>query len=169
MVVGLPGRAVSASVDLDEVATALRSDPVFVDAEAERTLTDDEMAALRSVIRNADTRSTSPSCRRRRPTSQVVTAAALDADGDDTAAVLDCWPTTWSSRSSSCITTLRATSTPPSAGTWPLRPPWSTQTNRSTSSGWPESSPKAATPWTWARAIVEGRERSSTDICLDRR
>jgi len=77
MVVGLPGRAVSASVDLDEVATALRSDPVFVDAEAERTLTDDEMAELRSVIRNADTPIYVP----------VLPASAADVAGGDPAEV----------------------------------------------------------------------------------
>ena len=131
MVVGLPGRAASASVDFDEVATALRSDPVFVDAEAERTLTDDEMAELRSVIRNADTpiyvavlpasaadiaggepaevASQLADAVDRRGTYGVVVgesfragsselpegeagrlaASALDANGDDTAAVLD--------------------------------------------------------------------------------
>ncbi len=52
---GLPGRASSASVDLDEVAAALRSDPVYVDVDAERALTDDRSDELRSVIRNANT------------------------------------------------------------------------------------------------------------------
>ena len=49
--VGVASRATSASVDLDEVAGALRSNPVYVDADAERALTDDEIEELRSVIR----------------------------------------------------------------------------------------------------------------------
>ena len=40
---GLPAGAASASVDLDEVAGSLRSNPVYVDADAERALTDDEV------------------------------------------------------------------------------------------------------------------------------
>ena len=42
-------------MDLDEVAGSLRSNPVYVDADAERALTDDEVEELRSVIRSADT------------------------------------------------------------------------------------------------------------------
>ena len=55
VLLGLPAGAVSASVDLDEVADALRSNPVYVDAQAERALTDDEIGELQSVIRSADT------------------------------------------------------------------------------------------------------------------
>jgi hypothetical protein len=54
VLLGLPGAA-SASVDLDDVASALRRDPVYVEADAERALTDDEIDELRSVIRRADT------------------------------------------------------------------------------------------------------------------
>ena len=42
-------------MDLDEVAGSLRSNPVYVDADAERALTNDEVEALRSTIRSADT------------------------------------------------------------------------------------------------------------------
>ena len=55
VLVGLPGGAASASVDLDEVASALRRNPVYLDAEAERALTDEEIDELRSVIGSADT------------------------------------------------------------------------------------------------------------------
>jgi hypothetical protein len=55
VLLGLPGGTASASVDLDEVASALRSNPVYVEADAERALTDDEIDELRSVIRSADT------------------------------------------------------------------------------------------------------------------
>ena len=55
VLLGLPGGAASASVDLDEVANSLRRSPVYVEADAERALTDDEIDELRSVIRSADT------------------------------------------------------------------------------------------------------------------
>jgi hypothetical protein len=55
LVVGLSAGAVSASVDLDEVADALRSNPVYVDEDAQRALSEDEAAELRSAIRSADT------------------------------------------------------------------------------------------------------------------
>ena len=55
VLLGLPGGAASASVDLDDVASSLRRNPVYVEADAERALTDDEMDELRSVIRSADT------------------------------------------------------------------------------------------------------------------
>ena len=55
VLLGLPGGTASASVDLDEVASALRRNPVYVEADAERALTDDEIDELRSVIRSADT------------------------------------------------------------------------------------------------------------------
>ncbi len=55
LLVGLPAGAASASVDLDEVADALRSNPVYVDEDAERALSDDEAADLRSEIRDAGT------------------------------------------------------------------------------------------------------------------
>ena len=54
VLLGLPGAA-SASVDLDDVASSLRRNPVYVDTDAERALTDDEIDELRSVIRSADT------------------------------------------------------------------------------------------------------------------
>ncbi len=55
VLLGLPGGTASASVDLDEVASALRGNPVYVEADAERALTDDEIDELRSAIRSADT------------------------------------------------------------------------------------------------------------------
>ena len=55
LLVGLPAGAASASVDLDEVADALRSNPVYVDEDAERALSEDEAADLRSEIRDAGT------------------------------------------------------------------------------------------------------------------
>ena len=55
LLVGLPAGAASASVDLDEVADALQSNPVYVDEDAERALSDDEAEELRSAIRSAGT------------------------------------------------------------------------------------------------------------------
>jgi hypothetical protein len=43
------------STDVTEVGRALRSDPVFVDPDAERALSDDEAASLRSAIASAGT------------------------------------------------------------------------------------------------------------------
>jgi hypothetical protein len=45
----------AASVDLEEVAAALRSNPVYVDPDAERELSEDEVSGLRSAIRDAGT------------------------------------------------------------------------------------------------------------------
>jgi hypothetical protein len=74
---GLPAVSVSASVDLDEVADSLRSNPVYVAADAERALSDDEAADLRSAIRGADT-----------PIYiAVVPASAADLAGGDAAEV----------------------------------------------------------------------------------
>ena len=50
----MPAGAAS-SVDLEEVAGELRSNPVYVDPDAERALTEDEVEELRSAIRGADT------------------------------------------------------------------------------------------------------------------
>jgi hypothetical protein len=50
----MPAGAAS-SVDLEEVAGELRSDPVYVDPDAERALDADEVEELRSAIRGADT------------------------------------------------------------------------------------------------------------------
>jgi hypothetical protein len=47
--------AASTSVDLEEVVGELRSDPVYVDPDAERVLGEDEVDELRSAIRDADT------------------------------------------------------------------------------------------------------------------
>jgi hypothetical protein len=55
LLVGLPAGAVSASVDLDEVADELQSNPVYIDVDAERALSDDEAEDLRSAIRGAET------------------------------------------------------------------------------------------------------------------
>jgi hypothetical protein len=123
--------SVSASVDLDDVAEALRSNPVYVDADAERALGDDEAEELRSAVRGAGTpiyiavlpasaadlaggdpaevASQLAEAVERRGTYGVVVGdsfragstelpageaaelavAALEADGEDTAAVLD--------------------------------------------------------------------------------
>ena len=45
----------SGTVDLDDVVEALQANPVYVDAQAERALTDDEIADLRAAIRDAGT------------------------------------------------------------------------------------------------------------------
>jgi hypothetical protein len=50
-----PAGAASTTVDLDEVADALRSNPVYVDEDAERALTDEQTGELRSAIRSAET------------------------------------------------------------------------------------------------------------------
>ena len=42
-------------MDLADVASLLRRNPVYVEADAERALTDVEIDELRSVIRSADT------------------------------------------------------------------------------------------------------------------
>jgi hypothetical protein len=55
LLVGLPAMAASTSVDLDEVADALRRNPVYVDLDAERALSEDEIEELQSAIRSADT------------------------------------------------------------------------------------------------------------------
>jgi hypothetical protein len=55
LLVGLPAMAASTSLDLDEVADALRSNPVYVDLDAERALSEDEIEELQSAIRSADT------------------------------------------------------------------------------------------------------------------
>jgi hypothetical protein len=67
----------SAGVDLEEVADELRSNPVYVDPDAERALTEDEVGELRSTIRGADT-----------PVYiAVLPAAAADLAGGDPAEV----------------------------------------------------------------------------------
>jgi hypothetical protein len=55
VMVGLAAGTASASVDLSEVAGALRGDPVYVDTDAERALSEGEIDDLRSVIRSANT------------------------------------------------------------------------------------------------------------------
>jgi hypothetical protein len=55
VMVGLAAGTASASVDLGEVAGALRGDPVYVDTDAERALSQGEIDDLRSVIRSANT------------------------------------------------------------------------------------------------------------------
>ena len=55
LLVGLPAGVASASVDIDEVADALRSNPVYVDEDAERALSEGEADELRSAIRSAGT------------------------------------------------------------------------------------------------------------------
>ena len=74
---GAPARASTTPVDLDEVAAALRADPVYVDANAERSIGDGEIDELRSEIRGANT-----------PVYvAVLPAAAADAAGGDPAEV----------------------------------------------------------------------------------
>jgi hypothetical protein len=55
VMVGLAAGTAWASVDLGEVAGALRGDPAYVDTEAERALNEGEVDDLRSAIRSADT------------------------------------------------------------------------------------------------------------------
>ena len=55
VMVGLAAGTASASVDLGEVAGALRGDPVYVDTDAERALSEGEINDLRSAIRGANT------------------------------------------------------------------------------------------------------------------
>jgi hypothetical protein len=55
VMVGLAAGTASASVDLGEVAGALRGDPVYVDTDAERALSEGEIDDLRSAIRSANT------------------------------------------------------------------------------------------------------------------
>ena len=54
MLGGLAG-AGTAAPDLDEVAAALRENPVYIDANAERALADDEGDELQAAIRGANT------------------------------------------------------------------------------------------------------------------
>ena len=54
MLGGVAGAA-TATTDLDEVAAALRENPVYVDARAERAFADDEGDELRAAIRSANT------------------------------------------------------------------------------------------------------------------
>src|SRR5687768_8465283 len=46
--------AATATADLDEVAAALRENPVYVDATAERAFAEDEREELRAAIRGAN-------------------------------------------------------------------------------------------------------------------
>ncbi len=55
VMVGVGAGAASASVDLGEVAGELRGDPVYVDTDAERALSEGEIDDLRSAIRSANT------------------------------------------------------------------------------------------------------------------
>ena len=131
VMVGLAAGTASASVDLGEVAGALRGDPVYVDTDAERALGEGEIDDLRSAIRSANTpiyiavlpasaadlaggdaaevasqladavgrpgtygvvvgdRFRAGSTELPAGEAADLTQAALDANGDDTAAVLD--------------------------------------------------------------------------------
>jgi hypothetical protein len=55
VMVGLAGGTASGSIDLGDVAGAMRGDPVYVDTDAERALNEGEIDDLRSAIRGADT------------------------------------------------------------------------------------------------------------------
>ena len=55
MMLGLPVRAATAPVHLDQVAAGLRENPVYIDGDAERAFGEDEAEALRAAIRTANT------------------------------------------------------------------------------------------------------------------
>ena len=55
MLLGGPARAGTAAPDLDGVGAALRDNPVYIDANAERALADDEVDELQAAIRGANT------------------------------------------------------------------------------------------------------------------
>jgi hypothetical protein len=75
--VGLAAGTAWASVDLGEIAGALRADPVYVDTDAERALSEGEIDDLRSAIRSANT-----------PIYiAIVPASAADLAGGDAAEV----------------------------------------------------------------------------------
>jgi hypothetical protein len=77
VMVGLAAGTASASADLGEVAGALRGDPVYVDTDAERALSEGEIDDLRSAIRSAN----SPIY------IAVLPASAADLAGGDAAEV----------------------------------------------------------------------------------